>query len=156
MREKMLVLVLWCVVHLTTGQQQQQQQLVMSNNLTGAVEQTLIQQIPPQIISQQVSSDVINDAEELSSSSVMESRQGEVEEQDARVSYGPVSSPFFFMCHYPQPGESASVTQEEVTIKLEFVGQNKPTQGYKPGAVYEVAITANVLFDGFLVTEYMP
>ncbi|KAK8377791.1 hypothetical protein O3P69_014024 [Scylla paramamosain] len=66
--------------------------------------------------------------------------------------FGPVSSPFFFMCQYPQTGEPSSLGEEDVTLKVEFAGRKDPRDGYEPHSVYEVTITSSVLFDGLLVT----
>ena len=56
--------------------------------------------------------------------------------RDERL-FGPVSSPFFFMCQYPQTGEPSSLGEEDVTLKVEFVGRRDPRYGYEPHSVYE-------------------
>ncbi|XP_050716652.1 reelin-like isoform X2 [Eriocheir sinensis] len=66
--------------------------------------------------------------------------------------FGPVSSPFFFMCQYPRAGELSDDMEEDVALQVQFSGRKDPKDGYQPHAVYEVLVTANVLFDGFLVT----
>ncbi|XP_071551543.1 LOW QUALITY PROTEIN: reelin-like [Panulirus ornatus] len=68
------------------------------------------------------------------------------------TSFGPVSSPFFFMCQYPRVGEPSGAVEQDVTLRVEFTGKRTPAQGYEPQAVYEVLVTANVVFDGFLMT----
>ncbi|KAK3851263.1 hypothetical protein Pcinc_042075 [Petrolisthes cinctipes] len=68
-------------------------------------------------------------------------------------SFGPVSSPFFFMCQYPRVGEPSGVPQQEdVALRVEFSGRKTPLGGYEPHAVYEVLVSCNVMFDGFLMT----
>ncbi|XP_037778119.1 reelin-like [Penaeus monodon] len=77
--------------------------------------------------------------------------------QDAQersgASFGPVTSPFFFMCQYPRQGEASGVEgQDELSVKVEFVGSDTPGQGYQPHTIYEVAVTSSVMFDGFMIT----
>ncbi|ROT82564.1 reelin-like [Penaeus vannamei] len=77
----------------------------------------------------------------------------EVAQERSGASFGPVTSPFFFMCQYPRQGEASGVEgQDDLAVKVEFVGSDKPEQGYQPHTVYEVAVSSNVLFDGFMIT----
>lgn len=52
--------------------------------------------------------------------------------------FGPVASPFFFMCQYPRAGEpSGAPQQEDVALKVQFSGRRSPLEGYEPHSVYE-------------------
>ena len=51
--------------------------------------------------------------------------------------FGPVSSPFFFMCQYPRTGEPSGAGEEDVTLHLKFSGRKDPRDGYQPHTVYE-------------------
>lgn len=51
--------------------------------------------------------------------------------------FGPVSSPFFFMCQYPRPGEPSAVGEEDVTLQVKFSGRRTPQDGYQPHTLYE-------------------
>ncbi|KAK7079778.1 hypothetical protein SK128_027758 [Halocaridina rubra] len=68
------------------------------------------------------------------------------------TSFGSVMSPFFFLCHYPRPGEHIGAGREEVTVKVKLSGSEDPSQGYVPHAMYQVLVASNVLFDGFMLT----
>ncbi|XP_042869463.1 uncharacterized protein LOC122251517, partial [Penaeus japonicus] len=66
-----------------------------------------------------------------------EARSQDSEERSS-ASFGPVTSPFFFMCQYPRQGEASGVEgQDDLSVKVEFVGSNRPDQGYQPHTVYE-------------------
>ncbi|KAG0709950.1 Reelin [Chionoecetes opilio] len=66
--------------------------------------------------------------------------------------FGPVSSPFFFMCQYPHAGEPSGAGEEDVTLQVQFSGRKDPQDGYQPHVIYEVLVTSSMMFDGFLVT----
>ncbi|XP_076045051.1 reelin-like isoform X2 [Oratosquilla oratoria] len=64
--------------------------------------------------------------------------------------FGPVQSPFLFMCHYPRQGEPSTISRSDVTVQFHFPGNL--SLGYEPRKVYEVGVSSNALFDGFLMT----
>ncbi|XP_064117876.1 LOW QUALITY PROTEIN: reelin-like [Macrobrachium nipponense] len=78
--------------------------------------------------------------------------EGEGEAGLSLTSYGPVSSPFYFMCHYPRPGEPTGIGRAEVTIKVELSGAETNPPLYEPHAVYQVLVTSSVPLDGFMLT----
>lgn len=51
--------------------------------------------------------------------------------------FGPVVSPFFFMCQYPRAGELSESIEEDVALQVQFSGRKDPKDGYQPHAVYE-------------------
>ncbi|XP_068201098.1 reelin-like [Palaemon carinicauda] len=83
--------------------------------------------------------------------SLEDSMEGK-ETKSSLSSYGAVSSPFYFMCHYPRPGEPTGIGKEDVTISVEFAEMDANPPFYEPHAVYQVLVTSNVLLDGFMLT----
>ncbi|XP_018020397.1 uncharacterized protein LOC108676771, partial [Hyalella azteca] len=80
-------------------------------------------------------------------------------------SLGEVSSPFFFLCHFPQQGELPSsysrpspdhhrLDQPDtvVNVRLSVLGNRKLDRGYQPSTRYEMGVMSSVGVDGFLVT----
>lgn len=59
------------------------------------------------------------------------------DDKPSSASFGPVASPFFFMCHYPRVGEALAVGEDEVTLQVQFTNNETVTRGYEPHAVYE-------------------
>ncbi|XP_045618804.2 reelin [Procambarus clarkii] len=111
-----------------------------------------VEQVPVDVGSSSSSSGVSTGVVSTNRKSTDDGEQGTGVSSRRSTSFGPVSSPFFFMCQYPRTGEPSGAGQEDVTLKVQFTGNKTPSNGYDPLAVYEVLVTANVVFDGFLIT----
>ena len=103
------------------------------------------------IISYQLKNDVqtvspinnVQSGDKIRSDGIFKSKNTEQAQKDSNSEFSSISSPFFFLCHHPRPGEPKTKSNQDklqakdVSLTVSVAGDKKLDLGYEPNTVYE-------------------